>query len=125
MEADDCAFVIYGTDGSQLNYTCIPKNGNQYQVRSAYLSSNIKGAFKDSLYVCCVENKAGHSQLITVSQGNLREPDGKKTVSDSLGNTFSYVIRKLCKTFALVMILYLGLSEQEINMIMSRPAFLV
>lgn len=90
MEADDCAFVIYGTDGSQLNYTCIPKNGNQYQVRSAYLSPNIEGAFKDSLYICRVENKAGHSQLITVSQGNLREPDGKKTVNDSIGNTFSY-----------------------------------
>lgn len=90
VETDNCAFIFYGDDGSQINYTYINKNNDKYQVKSPYNMVNFESTIKGQFFINQIKNNKANEQLIVIIQSNLKLPSGEAKIEDNLNSTFSY-----------------------------------
>ena len=89
IESDNCAFIFYGKDGSEVKYTYVDKDDNKWRLHNPYLPINFKSQLHGLDFVTRITDIKMHKQLVVIKQGAL-SPVGTKVIKDNQNSEFKY-----------------------------------
>lgn len=86
IEDDNCAFIIYGEDGSSFSFTAIEKRDGVWMVASSDISVTFKNINRYQITVCNM--KQCNKKLVCLCDVNNTEPHRNIEISDNKNSRF-------------------------------------
>lgn len=94
IEDNNCAFIVYGQDGSSVSYTTVQNQDGKWKIHSPYTTSNIRIKGFDKYIVVTYHVEGSNKTLIVVSEGNLSKSKSDIEISDNKNSQFKSFFSK-------------------------------
>lgn len=94
IENDDCAFIIYGKDGSSVSCISFQKEEGGWRIHSPYVSSGVRLESFGKYHIISNVATNCNKKLILVSEGNLPKPMSDIKISDNKNSKFESFFSK-------------------------------
>ena len=89
-ETDDCAFIIYGEDGSSVSYTYTEKINGKWRIHNPNLDDlSKKTKLLQKYFITSIKIPNSNKKCIIVSEGNLQHKNTTIDVKDNLNSEFT------------------------------------